>query len=47
MIGDYFVMILMSLNAGAAITYGWQGQWWKCVYWVSACVLNLCILKLR
>ena len=47
MLGDYFVMTMMSLNAGAAITYGWQGQWVKAIYWCAAFTLNWCLLRMR
>lgn len=45
--GDWFVYGLITLNAGAAIGYGWQGQWWKVLYWVAVIVLNVSLLKLK
>ena len=47
MTGDTFVYVLMSLNAGASVTYAWQGQWVKSLYWVAALLLNFCVLKMK
>ena len=47
MTGDLFVMVLMVLNLGASITYGWQGQWVKSLYWISALLLNFCVLRMK
>ena len=44
MFGDYFVYTLMSLNVGAACAYLWQGAYGQALYWLAACLLNLCIL---
>ena len=46
MAGDWFVMALMTLNAGAAIAYAYQGVWWKVLYWCAVVLLNLSLLKL-
>lgn len=42
---DYFVYTLIALNAGASATYLLQGDRWKALYWLAACVLNFCVLK--
>ena len=47
MTGDWFVYGLITLNAGAMLTYGWQGNWWKAAYWFFVIGLNYCILKMR
>lgn len=47
MSGDLFVYALMTLNAGAALSYAWEGAWWKVVYWCAVVVLNLSLLKLK
>ena len=47
MSGDYFIYTLMSLNAGASVTYAWQGHYIKALYWVSALLLNFCVLRKR
>ena len=47
MVGDIFVYVLMSMNLGASVTYAWQGQWIKALYWVSALLLNFCVLRMR
>lgn len=38
---DLFVYVLMTLNACASIAYGWQGQYIKALYWLSALLLKL------
>lgn len=47
MTGDLFVYVLMSLNLSASIAYGWQGQYIKALYWVSALLLNFCVLRMK
>jgi hypothetical protein len=47
MTGDYFIYTLMALNAGASLTYGWQGHWIKSLYWIAALLLNFCVLRMR
>lgn len=47
MTGDYFVYTLMSLNFAACVAYGWQGQYIKALYWVSALLLNFCVLRMK
>jgi hypothetical protein len=44
---DFFPYAMMALNAGAAVTYGVQGHGWKSLYWCAACVLNLCVVRMR
>ena len=45
--GDYFVLTLITLNAGAAITYGVKGYKIMALYWVFATGLNCCLLAMR
>lgn len=47
MTGDWFVYTLMVLNLGASATYFEQGERWKAVYWISAFLLNLCVLRMK
>jgi len=47
MTADYFVMLLMSLNLGASLTYGWQGNYIKALYWLAALLLNFCVLRMK
>lgn len=47
MTGDGFVYVLMTLNACACVAYGWQGQYIKALYWVSALLLNFCVLRMK
>lgn len=47
MTGDWFIYALMTLNAGAMLTYAIQGHGWKAVYWASVIVLNYSLLKLK
>lgn len=47
MTGDYFVYALMTLNAGAAVTYGWQGHWIKAFYWCCVIGLNFALVKMK
>lgn len=47
MTGDYFIYTLMTLNLGASLTYAYQGHYIKALYWVSALLLNFCVLRMR
>ena len=47
MTGDHFVYLLMTLNLGASLTYGYHGQWVKALYWIAAFLLNFCVLRMR
>ena len=47
MSGDYFVYGLISLNAGAMLTYGWQGYGWKAFYWLCVIGLNFSLLRMK
>jgi len=47
MTGDHFIFVLMALNLGASLTYSWQGQWIKALYWLAALLLNFCVLRMR
>ena len=35
-----FPLILIALDIGASIMYGFSGDWRKVVYWFAAAVLN-------
>ena len=45
--GDYFVVCLMVLNAGAALSYAAQGLYVKAVYWTAVLVLNGCLVRMQ
>lgn len=47
MSGDYFVYALMTLNAGAMVCYGLEGQWNKSFYWLCVIGLNYSILRMK
>lgn len=47
MSGDWFVYGLMTLNAGAMVWYGWDGNWNKATYWAAVIVLNACVLRMK
>lgn len=38
-----FPLILIALDVGAAIVYGFSGDWRKLVYWIAAAVLNVTV----
>ena len=38
-----FPLILIALDAGAAIVYACSGEWRKAIYWIAAAVLNACV----
>jgi len=46
MTGHYFVYVMMALNAGAALAYALGGDGWRATYWLAACTLNLCVLRM-
>ena len=41
------MLTLITLNAGAAITYGVKGYKIMAAYWVCATGLNCCLLVMR
>ena len=45
--GDYFVLLLIALNSGAAVTYGVKGYGLMAIYWVLVAGLNVCLLLMR
>lgn len=45
-LGDYFVVVLMSLNLCAAVAYAWQGFYRVAFYWSCVTGINWCLLKL-
>jgi hypothetical protein len=47
MSGDLFVYALIALNAGAMLTYGWQGVWNKAFYWLCVIGLNYSLLRMK
>lgn len=47
MTGDHFLYVLMTLNLGASLTYGWQGHYIKALYWIAALLLNFCVLRMK
>ena len=47
MSGDWFVYALMTLSAGAMVTYGAQGLWVKSFYWLCVIGLNFSILRMK
>ena len=38
-----FPVILIVLNVGAAVVYGFHLDWRRCIYWLAAAVLTLCV----
>lgn len=38
-----FPIVLMVLDVGAAIMYFANKDYKKCVYWIAAAVLNVCV----
>ena len=47
MSGDLFVWGLMTLNAGAAIFYAWDGLYVKAFYWCCVIGLNYSLLRMK
>lgn len=47
MLGDWFVYCLITLNAGAMISYGWAGNWNKALYWLCVIGLNVSLLRMK
>jgi hypothetical protein len=43
MIKELFPSILILLNIGAAVVYGFNGDVRKCIYWIAAAVLTACV----
>jgi hypothetical protein len=39
----YFPITVMVLYLIAAILYAYEGDWRRCIYWLAAIVLNMCI----
>ncbi len=38
-----FPLTLILLDVGAAVFYGFSGDWRKAVYWIAAAVLNAAV----
>jgi len=47
MVGDWFVRALIVQYVLVACAYGWQGAYYKCLYFVSAAGISVAVLKLR
>ena len=47
MVGDWFVHVLIIEYLVVACAYGWQGAWWKALYFLSATGISVAVLKLR
>lgn len=45
--GDWFVVIMMAMNGGAALYYFFDGYAIIGWYWASAFQLNTCLLLMR
>lgn len=46
-LGDYVVMVSMSLNVLVALAYAWQGHWLNVWYWLAALQINWCAMRMR
>lgn len=38
-----FPCLLIALDVGAALVYGFSGDWRKTIYWIAAAVLNVTV----
>ena len=38
-----FPLALIILDIGAAVIYGFSGDWRKVIYWIAAAVLNVTV----
>jgi hypothetical protein len=38
-----FPLALILLDIGAAVIYGFSGDWRKVIYWIAAAVLNVTV----
>lgn len=38
-----FPIVLIVLDALAAVVYLFDGDYKKCIYWIAAAVLNICV----
>ena len=47
MLGDWFVKALIWQYLVVAIAYGWQGNGWKALYFVSAAGISVAVLRLK
>ena len=45
--GDYFIVTMMALNFSAACAFAYHGLWIKSLYWLAACTLNFCVLRMQ
>lgn len=46
-LGDYVVLVSMSLNLLAALAYARQGHWLNVFYWLAALQIIVCAMRLR
>ena len=47
MSGDWFVYALITLNTGAMLFYGLEGNWNKAMYWACVIGLNFSLLRMK
>lgn len=38
-----FPLVLIALDVGASVMYGFSGEWRMVVYWLAAAVLNVAV----
>lgn len=46
-LGDYILVVSMTLNVAAALTYAWQGHWRNVGYWLAAVQLNYWLMQMK
>jgi hypothetical protein len=38
-----YPLMLIALDVGASVMYGFSGDWRKVIYWIAAAVLNAAV----
>ena len=46
-LGDYILLLSMTLNTCALFAYLWQGHYWQSLYWLCALGLNVSLLNMK
>lgn len=46
-LGDWVLVVSMTLNTGAAIAYAVQGHWAQVGYWVAVLQLNWWLIQMK
>ena len=47
MVSSKLIFFLMSINITVAVACAFEGNWWKCLYWMGAATINFSIAMMK